>query len=103
MKKFECHITIVDSLRLGDDHPSSVKRIVEKRGWKFSCIQGDPDFGTGSFCYATRWFDEEEQPVTMVHIFKDQFIKEGLSVIRVKVERVVHDARLVNGEWKEMR
>jgi hypothetical protein len=101
MKKFECHITIVDEPSIAR---TSVKKIVEELGgWKFSCIQGDPDLGAASFCYATRWFEDKQHAVTMTHMYKDQFVREGLSVVRVKVEEVVHDSRMVNGEWKEIR
>jgi len=98
--KFECHITIVDDRAMA---LATVKRIVEDQKWKFSCITGDPDLGNTTFCYATRWFDEEQHAVTMTHMFKDRFVKEGLSVVRLKVEKVVHDSRIVNGEWKEIR
>lgn len=97
-KNFECHITIVP-----DRLKTTIREIVEARGWKFSCIEGDPDLGNSTFCYATRWFDEADHAVTMVHMFKDQFIKEGLSVVRVKVEHIINDSRVVNGEWRRMQ
>jgi hypothetical protein len=98
MKKFECHITVVPGIIKND----AIKEIVEARGWKFSCIEGDPDLGAATYCYATRWFEEEQHAITMTHMFKDQFISDGLFIIRAKVERVIQDCRLVAGVWKDV-
>jgi hypothetical protein len=96
---FECHITITPGpLKLVD-----IQQIVQDQGWKFSCIQGDPDLGDSSFCYATRWFDDKQHAITTTHMFKDRFEKLNLTIVRVKVEQVVHDSRIVNGQWKEIR
>jgi len=98
LKKFECHITI------NHDRPSSeIKRIVESFEWKFSCIEGDADLGNAMFCYATRWYEDRIFAIAMTHMFKDKFVGEGLSVVRVKVEEVLHDSRIVNGQWKEIQ
>lgn len=102
MNQFECHITIAPS-NADADNLLVIKKIVEHRGWNFSMIQGDPDLGAGLRCYATRWFGDEDYAISVTHAIKDEFVKKNLSVIRVKVEKVVHDARIVNGEWKEIR
>ena len=95
---FECHITIQP-----EDDASHIERIIESKGWSFSSIQNDPDLGKARFCYATRWFHTQDQAIGETIVMKDFLVSEQeLSVVRMKVEQVVFDARLVAGAWRNM-
>jgi hypothetical protein len=79
-----------------------IKRTIEERKWKFSQIAGDPDLGKATFCYGTRWFEDQDEAVNFTTTYKEIFEMMHLSVVRVKVEQVIHDERLINGKWKQL-
>lgn len=86
---YECHITMVGQ-------QSVLKPMVEKQGWKFSAIDGDPTLGDGVKCYATRHFNEKLSPeyiVSRVCETADVLATDGAEILRRKVELVVFDDR----------
>lgn len=87
---YECHITM-----LGD--PEVLKPLVEKTGWKFSCINGDPVLGDGIKCYATMFHNirtEEQIVLTYLGMTAACLRERGVNVIRRKIERVVYDDKI---------
>ena len=93
MKDFECHITI-------KGERDTVSPIVNDlgEGWSFSCIDGDPELGLQEFCYATNHFEDETTSYRNMAITARYLYKQGLDVVRVKVERVIFDTRIAS-EW----
>lgn len=86
---FEAHVTMT-----GD--PAAIRPAVEDLGWKFSAIDGDANLGDGIKCYATRQMNERigEQGALWELMFAADFLaKEGYTVIRRKIERVIFDDR----------
>ncbi len=86
---YECHITM-----LGDKE--KLKPIVEFHKWKFSAIDGDPTLGDGIKCYATRHYNTKLNPDTVLyalHWVADDLERNGIEVIRRKIERVIYDDR----------
>lgn len=89
---YEAHITM---LAEKPDH-RYLKDLVERYGWKFSKIDGDPNLGDGVKCYATKHFKSslpkekvlEELTAVARHL-------DGIygDVIREKIELVIHDTR----------
>lgn len=90
MKKYyEAHITFLG-------HPSTLRPEVEKQGWRFSTINGDPVLGEGIKCYATTFFNArrtETEVIEVLHATARIFSELGHKVIRRKIELVLHDDR----------
>ena len=87
---YECHITM-------EGDAKKIEPIVEKTGWKFSKIDGDPILGAGVKCYATAHFNTRycrefvQQQVDLVaQIFREQ---KGIKLLRRKVELVLYDIK----------
>lgn len=86
---YECHITMI-----GERH--IIKPLVEARGWKFSCIDGDPVLGAGLKCYATMLYSKAkgEQWVKGQLLSVAKTLQAcGAKVLRRKVELVIYDDR----------
>jgi hypothetical protein len=86
---WECHITIGVS-------PLGSRALAEALGWKYSCIDNDPDLGEGFKEYATRHastavpFQDVVDALNRTSaIFKDM----GFKVLRQKVELVMYDTK----------
>lgn len=89
---YECHITM-----LGD--PETIKPLVERVGWKFSCINGDPVLGDGVKCYATMLYSKlhGDNWVQMQLLSTAAMLaKSGALILRRKVELVIYDDRDVS-------
>lgn len=88
---YECHIT------MWAPDPYEIAPIVEKTGWSFSVISGDPDLGSGIKAYATRQFNKRKLKENVILNMNTtaEFIKEfsGAVVLRQKVELVIYDER----------
>ena len=89
---YECHITM-----RGDK--AIIQPLVEKAGWKFSCIDGDPVLGDGILCYATKHYSHNEAKDWVVLCMNRaaEELKE-CNVIRQKVEFVLYDTK-----WKSKK
>lgn len=90
---YECHITLLGK-------PWEVSKVVEKLGWKFSVIDGDPDLGEGIKCYATRQFNMKYKTEFIIDIV-DETAEEiakakGIKVLRRKIEIVIYDKKTIN-------
>lgn len=69
---------------------------VEKRKWKFSCIDGDPVLGDGLKCYATRLFSrrlDQQAVLQQLMTIADELAQLGITVLRRKIELVIFDDR----------
>lgn len=86
---YECHITCE-----GDKLATALA--IDKIGWTFSCIDGDPDLGSGTKCYATKQFNarhEDDGVIGQLTTAAIQLRKLGVKVLREKVELVLFDKR----------
>jgi hypothetical protein len=87
---YELHITMERTER------GSSQVAVEKRGWKFSCIAGDPDLGLGEREYAT-WHESSGHEFIDVRDFlnasANAFRELGFKVVRRKIELVMYDTK----------
>ncbi len=82
---------------LGD--PETIKPLVERFGWKFSCINGDPVLGDGVKCYATMLYAKskgEDWVKGRLLYIALKMKNEGVKVLRRKVELVIYDDRDVS-------
>ena len=87
---YEVHITMK-----GD--PAKIEPLVNKIGWKFSAIDGDPILGEGIKCYATMFFSprryEQDEVVEIIELVAQNLRSKGINVIREKIELVIWDRR----------
>lgn len=87
---YELHITL-------EGNPNVIKSKVEKNGWSFSAIDNDIVLGTGVKCYATKHMstmsETDESIKKYIEWRATELRKEGLTVIRTKVELVIYDSR----------
>jgi hypothetical protein len=100
---YECHITISPGCANLVQEIVKIKKLVESTiQWKFSMIEGDPDLGLGMRCYATKWFKTLEGADNGIHKAALDLMLNGLTLERKKIEKVVHDWRVVQGVFKEV-
>lgn len=86
---FEAHITL-------RGEPNEVRSHVERIGWKFSAIDGDPVLGPGLKCYATYFFNKRIGSAKAVDLLMESariLEKRGCIVTRRKIELVLFDDR----------
>jgi len=87
---YECHVTMVGRSDL-------IRLVVERSGWLFSAIDGDPDLGPGVKCYATKQFNAKNPKEDVVKAVESIAVYLGsydcCDVVRSKVELVVYDSR----------
>lgn len=87
---YECHITM-----MGD--PEVVKAAVERHGWKYSRIDGDPVMGPGVKQYATRHYNERMGHDTVLTVLLETASRigsvPGIEITRRKTELVLFDDR----------
>lgn len=88
---YEAHITM---LAEKPDH-GPLQRLVERIGWKFSKIDGDPSLGDGVKCYATKHFKSSLPKEEILNELVEAARRVGIfaDVIREKIELVIHDTR----------
>jgi len=85
---YELHVTFLTE---SPEPPSFVPR-----GWRFSRIDGDHDYGDGVKSYLTTQkhiAERLEDLIVVVERVADALRALGFEVLRTKVERVVYDAR----------
>jgi hypothetical protein len=74
-----------------------IKAFVESKGWKFSAIDGDPTYGEGVKCYATKHYNYKKLKLgrvdVLVHSLGQYLRDQGVRVMREKVELVCVDRR----------
>lgn len=95
MNEFECHITIA----IPEEQQShwiieGLKVRVEAVKWSFSCIEGDPQLGERTHCYATNYYPDQDTAIEMTKAVAGVLRDKGMNVVRTKVEHVVYDSRL---------
>lgn len=86
---YEAHITM-----LGDK--DKIRPIVEKVGWKFSCIDGDPVLGEGIKCYATTFFNTrigKDNALANLDIAANLIEEHNIEITRRKIELVIYDTK----------
>ncbi len=86
---YECHVAMLGN-------PAEIRSHVEKLGWKFSAIDGDPVLGGGVKCYATMLYSKLFNQDVIVNRTKNlakTLENLGFNVLRRKVELVVFDDR----------
>jgi hypothetical protein len=87
---YECHITMIGN-------PEIIEGMVKDTGWHFSKIDGDPLLGSGVKCYATTNIDKDhitlESCITLMNSVAIHLSKQGISVIRQKIEDIVYDTK----------
>ncbi len=92
MKKYyECHITFTGNME-------RIKLRVEKTGWKFSCIDGDPTLGDGARAYATKHYNSRCKLEKVVQEMNEvarnlTLFEQDIDVVRQKVELIVYDTK----------
>jgi hypothetical protein len=90
---YECHITIAPNAF----KESHIQLVIEKLGWKFSKIDGDPVLGTGTRYYATKNYPKEAHKKCVMHELKSTSEQLefgfGFDVRRAKIEVVVFDTK----------
>jgi hypothetical protein len=90
---YECHITMEPNAF----KESHIQLVVEKLGWKFSKIDGDPALGTGTRYYATANFGKQMgKRAVIAHMSQVAHHLDmgfGLKVVRAKVEVVIFDTK----------
>lgn len=92
----ECHITMLEETVV-----TAARFNVEKAGWKYSCIVGDPTLDgeklvPSVYQYATKNFPcsfDLEQVKAAMGAVATALDLEGLNVIRQKIELVLYDKR----------
>lgn len=87
---YECHITM-------EGDPKVLRPIVEATKWKFSAIHDDIILGEGLKCYATMHYSvrkAEAFVLGQLTYVASTIAKQGVSVLRRKVERVLFDDRI---------
>lgn len=91
MRYYECHITINQA----DQPRHEIREAVERIGWKFSAIDGDPVMGKKVYCYATKHFKKEVPEADVIRELLDTAagLKDFCNVLRSKVEIVLYDDR----------
>lgn len=94
---YECHITIEQ--QESESRTFIELQVTQRYGWKFSAIDGDPVFGKGVTCYATRHFGDivpVDEVVEELNSAVNFFTRAGLKVLRKKIEVIIFD-KLLNG------
>lgn len=93
-EEFECHITIAlpESEQI-HYKVEAMKLRVEAVKWSFSCIEGDPQLGQRTFCYATAYYADADTAIEMTNAVATVLSGKGLNVVRRKVEHVIYDSR----------
>lgn len=90
---YELHITMQEP----PERREHIAGLVEKQGWTFSAIEGDPILGAGVKMYATQHLNPRhvtaEQAQGVVDFQAKVLEGYGANVIRRKVEFVHYDAR----------
>lgn len=89
---YEAHITMTAEK---PDH-KYLQDMVERCGWKFSKIDGDPSLGSGIKCYATKHFKSSLSKETVLNeLISTSRNLDGIyaDVVREKIELVIHDTR----------
>lgn len=85
---YEAHITLLGN-------PDKLEPIIKSIKWKFSKIDGDPNFGDGIRCYATRQYNGNlnKKSVLLDLHSKANILEQHGTVIRKKIELVIYDDR----------
>lgn len=87
---YECHITCKA------ENIASIRQHVLDGKWLFSKIDGDPDLGPGVKCYATKQLSivwHETAVIEQLEQFAERLRSKGITVLREKVELIIHDKR----------
>lgn len=90
---YECHITIEAT---GEYMQQKAQELIEKRGWKFSKIDGDPVLGKGVKCYATNHFAAKknvDEVIRNMSYLAEELFAASFLVIREKVELIIFDTK----------
>jgi hypothetical protein len=85
--KFESHITCRREQR------DSVERVGLARGWKGSAIDPDPIMGDKPYCYLTAYDSDVDRLKVQMEATAEALLREGLDVLRCKIERIVYDTK----------
>jgi hypothetical protein len=88
---YECHITIEPLNRDMD----FIEGCVTSAKWRYSKIDGDPDLGIGTRCYATQLYHHKDTAIALTCMMAEYFQGLGFTVIRSKVEQVIFDTNNV--------
>lgn len=86
---FECHITVET------DAPGTFETFIERAGWHYSSITGDPILGPGTRCFATAHFPKAELAISLTNSMAGFIKAHGYTILRKKVEQVIYDSREV--------
>lgn len=84
---FEVHITCL--LKDAEFCEKAAKAL----HWKFSAIAGDPVLGKDTYCYLTTHGTDLLRTVNRMSAVVADLKKEGVQVIREKIEVIIHDVR----------
>ncbi len=86
---YECHVTMTGDVK-------ELRSLVERHGWKFSAIDGDPVMGSGVKCYATMLYNltvGQQECVDRTVYLAIKLGALGANILRRKAELVVFDDR----------
>jgi hypothetical protein len=91
---YECHITIA----IPEDQQNhwmieALKIRIESVKWSFSCIEGDPQLGERTHCYATNYYQDQDTAIEMTKAVASVLAGKGMNVVRTKVGHIVFDTR----------
>ena len=93
----EAHITLAQADR------KTAERIADQFGWVFSEISGCPILGQGTYCYLTGYDPDAATLLAEIDTVAAACRREGLTVHREKIERIVYDTKTCRNELTEVR
>lgn len=91
----EAHITA------NIEHATVVRDMAEHTGWIYSQIAGCPLLGPGTYCYLTSYDRDAHRLKRDMRAVCESLEKQGVTVLRSKIEHIVFDTKTDVNELME--